>query len=112
MNEELQQLQEIKEIAKTQEMAKQLWSFGGNSSSSKVLGIIFGSMATEETVLNYINELASDGSGNLLSIHNMIEDIVDWQADYFGFDGYGNFCTLTRDMLEDIIEEVEQVIED
>ena len=67
-----------------------------------------GTIVHKNIILDDINNEVEHN--NLASIHNLISSISDFDAEYFGVDGYGNYFTLTNDTLSTVIDDIIQAI--
>lgn len=104
-SELLNKLNEIKGISNPQQQAHKIFDFAFASNIGSIEEMVTDMIVRKGTILDSINNEVNQG--NLAGIHILTKDINDWEADYFGVDGYGNYYTLTLDKLSSLIYDME-----
>lgn len=104
----IQELEATKEIFDPQEQARKILSIAYDTNIDDVINTATDTIVSKNVILDDIhNEVEKN---NLASVHNLISSITDFEADYFGIDGYGNYYTLTSDSLSTVVDDMIQVI--
>ena len=104
----IHELEDIRKVVDPQEQARRIFNVVYSSNIDDAIDTATGTIVRKNIILDDINNEVEHN--NLASIHNLISSISDFEAEYFGMDGYGNYFTLTNDTLSIVIDDIIQAI--